>query len=196
MRRIVVLGAGGYFGAAAAELLRKRGVDVVAAGRSLGTAIRVDAEDPISLRSGLREGDVVLDAAGPFQRRTAALFEAAIEKRFDVVDLSDSLEYARTARALAPRFERAGIRVVTACSSASALSAALVRACNLPNPISARVFLAAASRRSARYGTSASALDSVGREIEIWREGKASAARGWGLPRVFDFPAPDRKSVV
>ena len=189
MRRIVVLGAGGYFGGAAADLLRRRGVPFETAGRGSG-ALRVDAGDARSLREALREGDVVLDAAGPFQRRTAALFEAAIEKRFDVVDLSDCLAYAKTALAMAPRFERAGIRVVTACSSASAVSAALVRASGVREPVAVRVYLAAASRRSARYGTSASALDSVGREIEVWREGKACGARGWGEPRAFDFPPP------
>ncbi|KAF0241223.1 MAG: hypothetical protein FD180_4564 [Planctomycetota bacterium] len=190
MRRIVVLGAGGYFGGAAAELLRRRGVAFETAGRGSGAALRVDAEDGRSIRESLREGDVVLDAAGPFQRRTAALFEAAIEMRFDVVDLSDCLSYARTALALAPRFERAGIRVVTACSSASAVSAALVRSCGVRGPVAARVFLAAASRRSARYGTSASALDSVGRPIEVWRDGKPASARGWGESQSFEFPAP------
>ncbi len=186
MRRLVILGAAGYFGSAAASLLRQLGVSFVAAGRGRAADLKVDAERP----DGLREGDVVLDAAGPFQRRTAALFEAAIEKRFDVVDLSDSLAYAKTAVAMAPRFERAGIRVITACSSASAVSAALVRATGIRKPVAARVFLAAASRRSARYGTSASALDSLARDIEVWREGKPAAARGWGEPRGFDFPAP------
>lgn len=186
MRRLVILGAAGYFGSAAASLLRQRGVPFVAAGRGSAAELKVDAESP----EGLREGDVVLDAAGPFQRRTAALFEAAIEKRFDVVDLSDSLAYAKTAVAMAPRFERAGIRVITACSSASAVSAVLVRAAGIREPVSVRVFLAAASRRSARYGTSASALESLGRDIEVWREGKPAAARGWGEPRDFEFPAP------
>ncbi|MEK7467037.1 MAG: saccharopine dehydrogenase NADP-binding domain-containing protein [Planctomycetota bacterium] len=190
MRRIVVLGAGGYFGGAAADLLRRRGVALETAARGRGAALRVDAEDPRSIREALRDGDVVLDAAGPFQRRTATLLEAAIERRFDVVDLSDSLSYARMALAMSPRFEQAGIRVVTACSSASAVSAALVRASGVRDPVAARVFLAAASRRSARYGTSASALESVGREIEVWREGRRSAARGWGEPRVFEFPPP------
>lgn len=186
MRRIVLLGAAGYFGSAAAGLLRQRGIPFIAAGRGSVAELKVDAERP----EGLREGDVVLDAAGPFQRRTAALLEAAIEKRFDVVDLSDSLAYAKAAVALAPRFERAGIRVITACSSASAVSAVLVRATGIREPVSARVFLAAASRRSARYGTSASALASLGRDIEVWREGKPAAARGWGEPWGFEFPAP------
>jgi hypothetical protein len=186
MRRLVLLGAAGYFGTAAAALLRQMGVPFVAAGRGRAAELKVDAERP----DGLREGDVVLDAAGPFQRRTAALFEAAIEKRFDVVDLSDSLAYAKMAVAMALRFERAGIRVITACSSASAVSAALVRAAGVREPVAVRVYLAAASRRSARYGTSASALDSLGREIEVWREGKPGAARGWGEPRKFEFPAP------
>ncbi|MCE9580885.1 MAG: saccharopine dehydrogenase NADP-binding domain-containing protein [Planctomycetes bacterium] len=191
MRRIVVLGAGGYFGAAVATLLRRRDLAFVPAGRrKSAAAMHVDAEDARSLREALREGDVVIDAAGPFQKRSAALFEAAIEKRFDVVDLSDCLAYARTAFAMAPRFERSGIRVVTACSSVSAVSAALVRATGVRDPAVARVFLAAASRRSARYGTSASAFDSVGRSIDVWRNGEIGPARGWGEPRAFDFPAP------
>ncbi|MBI1901740.1 MAG: saccharopine dehydrogenase NADP-binding domain-containing protein, partial [Planctomycetia bacterium] len=63
------------------------------ASRRAGADLVLDAEDPASLRAALRPGDVILDAAGPFQRRSTALVEAAIDRRCDVVDLADGLHY-------------------------------------------------------------------------------------------------------
>ena len=97
------------------------------AARRPGVDLVIDAEDPASIRAALRERDVVIDAAGPFQRRSTVLVESCMTLGCDVIDVSDSLDYARRLRALERRIESAGIRVLTSCSSVSAVSAALVR---------------------------------------------------------------------
>ena len=122
-RRIVVIGGTGLFGGAAVELLRAEGVaPLVAARRAARDSgrppdLRLDAEDPAALRAALLPGDVVLDAAGPFQERSAALVEAALDVGGDVIDLSDSLGHFLKIDALRPRIEAKGIRVLTSCSS-------------------------------------------------------------------------------
>ena len=163
MRRIVVLGGLGFFGGAAADLLRSKGAKPVLASRRPQADLRVDAEDPASIRAALRPGDVVLDAAGPYQRRTTALVEAAAEIGFDAVDLNEDLGHAERVLALRPRIDAAGIRVLTACSSVSAISAAAVRKAGIAAPVRVDVFLAPASRFTARPGTGAALLASVGR---------------------------------
>lgn len=112
MSRIVVIGGRGFFGAAAVELLRRDGERPLVGSRRPGSDLRVDAEDPASLGAARRAGDVVIDAAGPFQRRTPLLAETALAAGADVIDLADSLDHALAMRRLAPRIERAGTRVL------------------------------------------------------------------------------------
>lgn len=100
MRRVIVLGGLGLFGRSAAEQLQKLGVHVRTASRSVGADLQMDANDPASIRSVVRHGNIVLDAAGPFHTRTLALIETAIEVGFDVVDLNDNLQYAESVVAL------------------------------------------------------------------------------------------------
>jgi hypothetical protein len=186
----VVLGGLGFFGGAAAGLLRSKGAKPVLASRRPQAQLRVDAEDPASIRAALRPGDVVLDAAGPFQRRTTTLVEAAVEIGFDVVDLSEDLSFAERVLALRARIEHAGVRVLTACSSVSAISAAAVRRSRIAAPIRVDVFLAPASRFTARPATGAALLASVGKPIRVWRDGCLADAVGWSESRVFPFPPP------
>ena len=86
MRRIVVVGGRGWFGGAAAEMLRRAGGVPVIASRRPGADVLIDAEDSRSLAAGLHEGDVVIDAAGPFHGRSSALVVACLARRCDVID--------------------------------------------------------------------------------------------------------------
>jgi saccharopine dehydrogenase-like protein len=200
MRRIVVIGGLGFFGRAAVERLRAAGLHPLVAsrgrttGRSRTADLTIDAEDPASLRTGLRPGDVVIDAAGPFQERTPALAEAAIDVGFDVIDLSDSLDHAAGILTLKPRIEKAGIRVLNSCSSVSSVVAALVRRSGIDHPVRVSVFLAPATRETANAGTSGSLRHSLGRPIRVLREGRLTTARGWTESRAFEMPPPIGKA--
>jgi hypothetical protein len=199
-RRIVVLGGSGLFGCAAVELLRaERMAPVVAArgsvresalGHGTRPELRLDAEDPAALRAALLPGDVVLDAAGPFQERSAALVETALEIGFDVIDLSDSLQHFLKLDALRPAIERRGIRVLTSCSSVTTLLAALVLASGAKDPVRVSVFLAPASRVTATAGTGGALRHSLGKPIRVLRGGKLVSVLGWRESRPFVMPPP------
>src|SRR5260370_30049982 len=103
MRRIVVAGGLGFFGRTAAERLRADGAQPLIAARRPGADLRLDVEDPASLRAALRPGDVVLDIVGPFQDRTTALAEAVLEIGCDLVDIADSRAYVAPLYALRAR---------------------------------------------------------------------------------------------
>src|SRR6185295_9533189 len=141
MRRIVVLGGTGFFGAAAVERLRADGLQPLIATMHGQADLRLDVNSRASIKSALRPFDVVVDAVGPFQTRSTALIEAAIETGIDVVDLSDSLEYAEKIEGLRLRIEAAGIRVLTSCSSVSAISAAAVHLSGFEKPVRLSVCL-------------------------------------------------------
>jgi short subunit dehydrogenase-like uncharacterized protein len=184
-RRIVVLGGTGLFGGAAVELLRAEGMgSVVAARRSTRKRgsppdLRLDAEDPEVLHATLLPGDIVLDAAGPFQERSAVLVETALDVGCDVVDLSDSLAHFLMIDALRLPIERTGIRVLTSCSSVTTLLATLVLASGAKEPVRVSVYLSPASRVTATSGTCGALRHSLGRPIRILREGRLVPVPGW-----------------
>jgi saccharopine dehydrogenase-like NADP-dependent oxidoreductase len=190
MRRIVVIGGRGFFGAAAAELLRRDGLSPLIASRRQGADLRADAEDLASLRSALRSRDVVIDAAGPFQQRSTALVETCLEIGCDVIDLADSFEYVSKVHALAGRVASGGIRVLTACSSVSAVSAALVRLSGVQAPVRVATFLAPATRNTSTAATSMSLLSSLERPVRSVRDGSLVERRAFSQARVFEFPPP------
>lgn len=190
MRRIVVLGGLGFFGATAVERLRAEGARPLTAARRAGADLRLDVEDGASLRAALRPGDVVLDTVGPFQDRTTALAEAALEVGFDLIDIADSRAYVAKLYALRARFAQRGVRLLTACSSVSAVSAALVRHSGVSDPVRVTGFLAPATQSAANPGSGGSLLRSVGRPVQVLRDGQVVTRTGWRDTRTLLMPPP------
>ncbi|MCC7358838.1 MAG: hypothetical protein IT317_05145 [Anaerolineales bacterium] len=195
MRRIVVAGGLGFFGATVVERLRAEGAAPLAAARRAAADLRLDVEDPASLRLALRPADVVVDAVGPFQDRTTALAEAALEIGFDLIDLADSRAYVQRLLPLGPRFAARGNRLLTACSSVSAVSAALVRHSGVRAPLRVTGFLAPATQYAANPGSGASLLRSVGRPVQVLRDGRLTTRPGWRDTRALTMPAPIGRMV-
>lgn len=192
MKKIVVLGGRGFFGAAIVRRLREEGLLPLVAARRPGPGVdlALDADDATSLRSVLHQGDLVLDAAGPFQTRTTALVDAGIKTGFDVIDISDSLDHALRILPLEDRIASAGIRVLNGCSTASAISAAAIRLSGIADPVRLTGCLAPATRSTANAGSARSLLASIGRPVRVWRGGALVEAVGWGERREFVLPVP------
>ena len=190
MRRIVVMGGLGFFGSLAVQRLRADGAQALTAARRPGADLQIDVEDPVSLRAGLRPGDVVIDTVGPFQDRSLALLDAALEVGCDLVDIADSRAYVARIYERRPQIDAKGIRVLTACSSISAISAALVRASAVASPVRVTGFLAPATRFAANPGSGGSLLRSVGHPIRVLRDGRLVTRLGWSESRAFAMPPP------
>ena len=159
LRRVVVLGAG-FFGRVIAHRLSDAGIRAVVASRTRGD-IRVDVEDRGSLARALQSADVVVDTAGPFQTRSTAVIEAAIETGFDVVDISDARAYAEKVIVLDGRAREAGVRILTSCSSIAAVAAAALRRDGVTAPDACDLFLAAAPADTGNPATVRAFLMSV-----------------------------------
>ncbi len=192
MRRVIVIGAG-FFGGLVARGLAERGVAPLVATRG-GADLRVDVEDARSVRAVLREGDVVVDTAGPWQTRTIVLPEQAIERHFDVVDLSESLAWSERVLALGSRAAAAGVRLLPACSAVAAVAAACVRASGTLEPREVDLFLAPASADTASPGTVRSFVASLGAPIRTLREGRLVGVRGYVEAR--PFPSSGRRGAL
>jgi len=185
-----VLGGLGFFGGAAVARLRADGAQPLTAARRPGADLQLDAEDPRSLRAVLRPGDVVVDTIGPFQARTPALVEAALDVGFDVVDIADSRAYVAQLYERQARIDASGLRVLTACSSVSAVSAALVRLSGIDRPVRVTGLLAPATRFTSNPGSARSLLASVGQPICIVDAGRLAPRTGWRETRAFQMPPP------
>ena len=159
LRRVVVIGDG-FFGRVVARRLADVGIRAVIASRTSGD-VRVDVEDRGSLARALRSDDVVVDTAGPFQTRTTALLETAIEHRCDVVDLSDVRAYAAAALGLHERAASSAVRILTACSAVATVAACAIRAMDLASPVACDLFLAPASAETGNPTTIRAFLASV-----------------------------------
>jgi hypothetical protein len=183
MTRIVVLGGRGFFGRAAIELLRGLGHAPLSAARRPGADLALDGEDGAALRRTLRPGDVVLDAAGPFQARTTALVDAAVDAGFHVVDVGDALGYAERVLAMRARIDAAGVAVCPSASTVSAVTAALVRLSGVAAPVRVSGFLVPAARHTAVEASSASLMGSVGRRVRVWEDGAMAEHDGWTTTR-------------
>ncbi len=171
----MVIGAG-FFGRVIARRLADVGITPVVASRKHGE-LRLDVADSGSIMAGLRPGDVVVDTAGPFQERTTALVEAAIELGCDVIDLSDSLGYARAVLALHDRSVAKGVRIFTSCSAIATVAASAIRASENAAPETCDLFLAPASADTGNPATVRAFLASV--DWSRSREFPADRRRGY-----------------
>src|SRR5690349_16731033 len=95
MSRVIVAGGAGFFGRAALDLLADYRIEGLAASRRDGMSLQFNVEDAQSLRGVLRPGDIVIDTVGPFQDRSTALIETAMEIGCHVIDICDSLDHAQ-----------------------------------------------------------------------------------------------------
>jgi saccharopine dehydrogenase-like NADP-dependent oxidoreductase len=183
MRRIVLLGGSGVFGSAITKALRERGLEPHTPSHA-----QLDVERSESLLSGLQPRDVVIDAAGPFHQRTTTLLEVAIKVGFDIVDVSDNLDYGLMAYAMDERLKAGSIRLLTSCSAVSSVSAAAVLKSGIREPVRVSACLLAASRDTSSSSTAASLLRSLSRPIRVFRNGHLSSATAWSRSKIFRVP--------
>lgn len=192
MKRLVILGARGGFGQAITRALGEEGRPVLTASRGPGCDLEIDVEEPESLLQGLRPGDVLVDAAGPFQGRSTGLLEAALEREAHVIDINDSLVHARKTLELEERIHQSHSIVLPSCSTVSVLSAALLDRCLDEGFHTRRLesFLVPASRHTARAGTARSLIRSVGAPVGSFHDGELVERTGWSDPVHWSLPAP------
>lgn len=170
-----MIGAG-FFGRVIARRLADVGIAPMVASRTRGD-LRLDVEDRGSLAAALQPQDVIVDTAGPFQMRSTALVETAIERGCDVVDLSDALGYARAVLALHDRAVAKGVRIFTSCSAIATVAASAIRVSVTAAPETCDLFLAPASADTGNPATVRAFLASV--DWSRSREFPADRRRGY-----------------
>jgi NAD(P)-dependent dehydrogenase (short-subunit alcohol dehydrogenase family) len=193
MKRILVIGGYGGFGARLSRRLAAAGHHVLAAGRSGEKAARfaaglASAEGLTADRAGdlapllaARRPDLVIDAAGPFQASDYRLPLACIAARIPYLDLADARAFVTGIGALDEAARAAGVAVIAGASTAPALTGAVALrlAEGLDRVERVEIALSASARVTAGASVAKAILAGVGRPVRLWRGGRWGEGRGW-----------------
>ncbi len=207
--KVVVLGGYGVFGGRLARLLLGDGLHVVVVGRTLakaeaftaeygGEAMELDLRDPSGLREVLEPGDVVVDAAGPFQAYTEySLARLAVECGCHALDLSDDAAFTMGISELDDAARAAGVAVLSGVSTVPALSSAVVEA--LRGDIEEITLIESAilpgNRAPRGRAVMAAILSQVGRPMKLWRNGAWTELPAWSGSALRDLPKGLRRAA-
>ncbi len=209
LSKVLVVGAGGYFGSLLVrELLEYTDCDVIAAGRSykhlsdklfkfknsrLSFEV-VDLKNSESVERLLSEAQVAICAAGPFQNLPLTLLELCLKKRVHYIDFSDDRQFVKkvheTVNQIADKEYLPAI--CSGWSTFPALSGALTRIAvnGLEKADSITIQMAPGNRSPRAIATVTSLLSSVGSSFSVWRERHWQNVSGWSGAEPCHFPEP------
>ena len=183
MKRILVIGGYGGFGARLVHRLLAAGYDVLVGGRSLekarrfceglaGTApAKVDRSTDVGPILHKLKPDLVVDAAGPFQHTGYGVPRACIAEGCSYLDLADGRDFVAGIGELDAAARSAGVALIGGASSVPALSGAVARhLCEgLDHADSVEIALSASTRSTATRSVTGAIFSYAGRPIQIWR---------------------------
>lgn len=205
MKRVLLIGGYGGFGARLARRLSDGGTHILVAGRSLAKAqnfaaalpnargIVVDRNSDIAPTLAEHKPDLVIDAAGPFQGSSYAVPQTCIAARIAYVDLADARDFVVDFADLDAAAKAMGVALISGASSVPALSGAVVRtlAYGLNHVDAVDMAINASNRASAGESVARAALSYAGRPVWLWRGKRWQAKPGWSALQRVRFQAPD-----
>jgi saccharopine dehydrogenase (NAD+, L-lysine-forming) len=91
------------------------------------SVIKVDANDPESIKSCIKDSDVVLNCIGPFYEYALVILKAAIETGRNYVDVCDDVDATRTILKLDSEAKEAGITALIGMGSSPGITNLLAK---------------------------------------------------------------------
>ena len=210
MKRVLLIGGYGGFGARLARRLSDSQTHILIAGRNAekarafaaslpnasGTALDRNGDVPAALSQ--HKPDLVIDAAGPFQASHNAVPQACITARIPYVDLADARDFAVDFVTLDAKAKAANVALVTGASSVPALSGAVVRTLmqKLNTADSIDMAINASNKASAGESVSRAILSYAGKPVWLWRGQNWQTQAGWSELQSVRFEAPDGTTLA
>lgn len=204
--RVLLIGAGGVFGSRIArELAHDPRFALTFAGRhpvslqrlrerlgdpSIGVATLDVASPALSAAVAATQPQLVIHAAGPFQRQDYRVAEACLACGSDYVDLADGRDFVAGVGRLDARARAASRLLVSGASTLPALSSAVVDAL-LPRFAALESIehaISPGNRTPRGDATVAAILGYCGRPVRLWREARWQHGHGWMSTRRQRFP--------
>lgn len=206
VRRVLVLGGYGHFGARIVRALAEEpGLRVIAAGRHPQHGARhlpgvdlsrielcrldvADADFPVQLAA--TGAGLVIHAAGPFQGQGYEVARACLQAGMDYIDLADGRDFVRDFPAQLDAVARqAGRGAISGASTLPALSSAVVDALRerLDTLQSIDIVIAPAQATPLGMATVRAVLSYCGRPFECRIDGRWQRVTGWADPQPVAF---------
>ncbi len=195
--KVLVVGAGGFFGRLLVDDLDRYGNCRLVLGRRRAfrserfQTVVADLQDPQSLQRALNGVTVAICAAGPFQELPLTLAELCMDQGIHYIDLADSRRFVLAVQSRVGSIKRSAA-ICTGWSTVSALTGALTQigTTGMRSVDSIAIHMAPGKRGGRNLATIASLLHSVGNRFTVHRNGRKVQVRGWSEPRDFLFPGP------
>lgn len=212
MKRVLVLGGYGSFGARICELLaRDRDFEVVVGGRSLEKAqifcearpelglkpVRVDRDHGLAEALESLTPWLLIDAAGPFQDAGYGVARACIRAGCHYIDIADGRAFVEAFSQLDAEARAAGVILVSGASSVPALSSAVVAhlAEGLDRIGLVESAISASNRATVGRSVLEAILSYVGRTVVLRQGNQSFPARGWRSQRRMRFAASGAQPI-
>jgi len=201
VKRVLVIGGYGGFGARISRRLARAGHEVLVAGRDSARAtafcagkpglvpVPLDREEGLEAALSRHRPFAVVDASGPFQDATYRLPRACIAAGCHYLDIADGRDFVSGIRILDAEARAAGVAVISGASSVPALSGAVVRAlaAGVDEVRAVEMAISASSRATVGPSVARAILSYVGKPIRLWRDGRWIDGHGWQDMRVERF---------
>lgn len=195
MRKILVLGGYGGFGARLSRRLAGDGFEVLVAGRNLesaktlaarlpnATAVQADRNGELAALLDERKPFLLIDAAGPFQHSDDRVARACICAGVHYIDLADARDFVAAIGSLDEEAKAAGVAIVSGASSVPALSTAVVTELSrdMQEVRSIDMSISASNRATAGASVASAILSYVGKPVRLWRGRRWQNAIGWRM---------------
>jgi hypothetical protein len=203
---VLIIGASGVFGSRLARLAAEEdGVALTLAGRRRsaldalstrlgGCAVKVLDRDRIATED-VRDYDLVIDCAGPFQGSHTRVIEACIAAGVHYVDLADGREFVCTIGRFDEAAKSAGTAVVSGASSIPALSHAVLD--RLTEGWSAiediRIGIFPGNRAPRGRSVVEAILSYAGKPVRVFSGGEWRFVAGWSIQGRIDCGAAGKR---
>lgn len=193
MRRILILGGHGGFGARLTRRLAGRGYHILVAGRNAEKArafcaglggtepVVADRDGDLDRVLARHRPDLLIDAAGPFQNSGYHVPLACARAGVPYLDLADARDFVTGIGALDAAAVEAGVAIISGASSVPALSGAVARhlADGMTRVTQVEVAISASNRATAGPSVAAAILSYVGKPVRLWRHRRWTQGWGW-----------------
>ena len=201
--KVLVLGASGNFGRRIALALARKGIPIIAAGRTggklaaltqearegpLGSAV-FDVTSELDRHLDALRPAVVINTCGPFQGADISIARAAIEHGVHYIDLSDGRDFVRGFDTLDSAAKARGVVAITGASTVPALSSAVIEHfCGEFAEIESLQYGISPGQKTTRgLATTQAVLSYVGKRLEPFA-GRTRPMFGWQDLYREDYP--------
>jgi saccharopine dehydrogenase (NAD+, L-lysine-forming) len=160
------------------------------------SAVRVNAEDPASVKKAIKGSDIVLNCVGPFYKSVKAILGVVIDERINYVDICDDVDVTLDILKMDKAAKKAGITALIGMGASPGITnlfAKLVADTLLDETESVDIFHTHGGEPIEGAGVIGHRLHCMTIDIPMFLEGRLKYVKYFGedgiaLRQTFDFP--------